>query len=53
MFLDFKIPDDNWDESNSSDMDSYGSDCDDMITGNWLLIIGPKHILFIDLCYIF
>ncbi|KAE9544558.1 hypothetical protein AGLY_000099 [Aphis glycines] len=32
--LDFKIPDDNWDESNSSDMDSYGSDCDDMMTGS-------------------
>lgn len=34
-FLDFKIPEDNWDESDSSDMDSYGSDCDDM-SGNKL-----------------
>jgi len=32
--LDFKIPEDNWDESDSSDMDSYGSDCDDIISGN-------------------
>lgn len=32
--LDFKIPEDNWDESNSSDMDSYGSDCDDIMSGS-------------------
>ncbi|XP_050428498.1 protein ecdysoneless [Adelges cooleyi] len=29
--LDFKIPDDNWDESDSSEMDSYGSDCEDLM----------------------
>lgn len=34
LFLDFKIPEDNWDESNSSDMDSYGSDCEDLTSGN-------------------
>lgn len=33
QFLDFKIPEDNWDESDSSDMDSYGSDCDDLMSG--------------------
>lgn len=37
-FLDFKIPEDNWDESNSSDMDSYGSDCDDIMSGNKIVI---------------
>ncbi|XP_025409951.1 protein ecdysoneless isoform X2 [Sipha flava] len=30
--LDFKIPEDDWNESNSSDMDSYGSDCDDILS---------------------
>lgn len=39
LFLDFKIPEDNWDESNSSDMDSYGSDCDDIMSGNKIVII--------------
>jgi len=32
--LDFKIPEDNWDESSSSDMDSYGSDCDDFMSAS-------------------
>jgi len=45
-FLDFKIPEDNWDESNSSDMDSYGSDCDDIMSGNKIVInsVSLKYI---------
>ncbi|XP_050532620.1 protein ecdysoneless [Daktulosphaira vitifoliae] len=34
--LDFKVPEDNWNESDSSDMDSYGSDCDDLISNGKL-----------------
>lgn len=57
MILDFKIPEDNWDESNSSDMDSYGSDCDDIMSGNKIVIdIGLKYtkntiIVYIELSY--
>lgn len=49
LVLDFKIPEDNWDESNSSDMDSYGSDCDDIMSGNKIVIniIFLKHMFFI------
>jgi len=48
-FLDFKIPEDNWDESNSSDMDSYGSDCDDIMSGNKIVInsVSLKYIFCI------
>jgi len=57
LILDFKIPEDNWDESNSSDMDSYGSDCDDIMSGNKIVIdIGLKYtkntiIVYIELSY--
>lgn len=36
FIIDFKVPEDNWDESDSSDMDSYGSDCDDLISNGKL-----------------
>jgi len=51
LFKDFKIPEDNWDESNSSDMDSYGSDCDDIMSGNKIVInvMGHKNIFYIDI----
>lgn len=55
-FLDFKIPEDNWDESNSSDMDSYGSDCDDIMSGNKIVInsVSLKYIFctYIQLYYL-